>query len=259
MTTPATRPVPDILFFDVGNVLVSDDPSGLFIYRALFEELGGPAVLSAEEFFERRTRCIAAGGNLWVFAGEQLPPDRLDSFRREVRSRLYARWSEMSPPIPGMEDALGRLAANYRLGICANQPRQVEETLRERGLWDLFEIKGVSESLGHEKPAPAIFEWCLREAGVEPARALMVGDRIDNDIRPAKTLGFQTLWLRLGFEGRGWVPGDRFEDLYDQSARQAYVSEIEPSSPEDEPDLMARTPEDLVTLLEDLKTSNVRS
>ena len=28
--------------------------------------------------------------------------------------------------------------------------------------------------------------------------AVMIGDRLDNDIFPAKEIGFKTIWLRLG-------------------------------------------------------------
>ncbi len=29
----------------------------------------------------------------------------------------------------------------------------------------------------------------------------MIGDRLDNDIYPAKKLGFKTIWIRQGFGG----------------------------------------------------------
>lgn len=32
--------------------------------------------------------------------------------------------------------------------------------------------------------------------------AVMIGDRLDNDISPAKRLGMQTIWIRQGFEAK---------------------------------------------------------
>ena len=36
-------------------------------------------------------------------------------------------------------------------------------------------------------------------ADCRPENAVMVGDRLDNDIFPAKSLGMKTVWLRRGF------------------------------------------------------------
>ncbi len=39
----------------------------------------------------------------------------------------------------------------------------------------------------------------LKEADCKPDEAVMIGDRIDNDILPAKKLGVKTVWVRQGF------------------------------------------------------------
>lgn len=36
----------------------------------------------------------------------------------------------------------------------------------------------------------------------------MVGDRLDNDIAPARALGMATVWIRRGYYGTLTVPGD---------------------------------------------------
>ena len=38
-------------------------------------------------------------------------------------------------------------------------------------------------------------------ANCTPREAVMIGDRIDNDILPAKALGMHTVWIRQGFGG----------------------------------------------------------
>lgn len=35
-------------------------------------------------------------------------------------------------------------------------------------------------------------------AGCQPHNSVMVGDRLDNDIAPAKSLGMETVWIRKG-------------------------------------------------------------
>ena len=49
-----------------------------------------------------------------------------------------------------------------------------------------------------EKPDPRIFLWALERAGCRPQDAVMIGDRIDNDIVPAKALGMRTVHLLTG-------------------------------------------------------------
>lgn len=59
----------------------------------------------------------------------------------------------------------------------------------------------VSEFLGKEKPAPAIFERALDIAGVEPARAIHVGDDVATDIDGALGVGMRAVLLdRRGTE-----------------------------------------------------------
>jgi len=239
-----------ILFFDIGNVFVSDDPSGCFAYRQLYERLGSQGVREAvDEFFHRRTEHVKTGGHLWSFVAAQVPKEEFTEFQVRVRAEMYSRWPEMSPAIPGMAEAARELAKHYRLGIIANQPHEVVALLEERGLLRLFEIHGVSADVGFEKPDPRIFEWALRVAKVEPQQAIMIGDRIDNDVKPAKALGMKTLWLSMTAERRGWVPRDEFESCYMASTAQVDFSQREPTSAEEQPDLVARSPDELVRAL----------
>lgn len=243
-----------ILFFDIGHVFVSDDPSGVHCYKALHDALiaaGKPE--SAADFFARRSAAfLKDGAGLWGFAQshtELLPNGDFKAFQKRVRAELYSRWPHFSPAVPGMAEVARELAKHYRLGIIANQPKEVVPLLEERGLLDLFEVHGVSDVLGMEKPDPRFFRWALEQAKVEPHEAMMIGDRLDNDVSPAKALGMKTVWLRLGHEARGWEPQTEFEKLYLASMREGCFSEREPRGPEEEPDFVANSPEELLEIL----------
>jgi len=56
-----------------------------------------------------------------------------------------------------------------------------------------------SKEVGLEKPDPAIFQLALSQSGCEPSQAVMIGDRLDNDIRPARLLGWKTIRIAQGF------------------------------------------------------------
>jgi FMN phosphatase YigB (HAD superfamily) len=66
------------------------------------------------------------------------------------------------------------------------------------GLVPFFEVWAVSDDLGLQKPDPALFLHALKTADVEPSRAVMVGDRLDYDVRPAKAAGMRTVWVLRG-------------------------------------------------------------
>jgi 8-oxo-dGTP diphosphatase/putative hydrolase of the HAD superfamily len=44
-----------------------------------------------------------------------------------------------------------------------------------------------------------IFELALARANCKPSEAVMIGDRLDNDIVPANQIGMRTIWVRQGF------------------------------------------------------------
>jgi putative hydrolase of the HAD superfamily len=96
--------------------------------------------------------------------------------------------------VPCLEDLEGR----YRLGVIANQPSSVRGAMERDGLARFFEVWGVSDDLGLQKPDPKLFSHVLYTAGVSPARAAMVGDRLDYDVRPAKAAGMRAMWVLRG-------------------------------------------------------------
>jgi len=108
--------------------------------------------------------------------------------------------------MPGAEAVLrGLRRRGLRLGIASNaQPY----TLRELGsalagadlAMKLFDPGLIVWSFEHgfSKPDPHVFRILgarLRAVGITPADTLMVGDRPDNDIAPARAQGWQTWHL----------------------------------------------------------------
>jgi HAD superfamily hydrolase (TIGR01662 family) len=98
-------------------------------------------------------------------------------------------------------DALPALAAlradGYRLAVLANQP--AERTAELRALGVEVEVIAMSDELGVAKPDPRFFERALALMGEpDPADVAYVGDRADNDVRPAAAAGMRAVWLRRG-------------------------------------------------------------
>ena len=84
----------------------------------------------------------------------------------------------------------------YRVGIAGNQPEGAVEVLRSLDL--AADFVASSSSLRVEKPAAEFFRRLAALADLSPQEIAYVGDRLDNDILPARTAGMATVFLRRG-------------------------------------------------------------
>jgi HAD superfamily hydrolase (TIGR01509 family) len=215
------------VFFDVGNVILDDDPSVGFYYWQLFKAIrrnGQRGVTfrglleKREELIERLIREAGSTDPAREMAAKYLGKAGARQFEGEFTSRLAARYDELTPELPGVRALLGRLHGRALLGLIANQPSLCATSLKRRGLWDLFAVHGISEEVGLSKPDPAFFRWACQEAGVPPGECVMVGDRLDHDVLPAWKMGMHAVWVhwRSAFQ-KGIAPTRRYERLYMES------------------------------------------
>jgi|CXWL01.1.fsa_nt_gi HAD superfamily hydrolase (TIGR01549 family) len=119
---------------------------------------------------------------------------------RAFRERVDRR--AVTPPFElreGMAELLADLhKRGLLLGLAANQPHQTLAVLDDCGLGQFFHHREVSGTHGYRKPDLRLFLRCCEDLGVTPDECLTVGDRIDNDIAPAKLLGIRAILFRTG-------------------------------------------------------------
>jgi HAD superfamily hydrolase (TIGR01549 family) len=186
------------LFFDLGNTLISEETaterriqqlvSSLerFGRRRSIEEVRGAFREASEEFVPR----------LITGAIERLIDD-LECCKLIEAEARYDK--ELESPYGGAEQTLRTLSSRYRIGVIANQTAGTEERLTKWGLMPFISICLSSTEVGLEKPDPAIFQLALSQSRCEAPQAVMIGDRLDNDIRPARLLGWKTIRIAQGF------------------------------------------------------------
>lgn len=98
---------------------------------------------------------------------------------------------------PDALPALDALRSEHRVAIIANQPAVRADQLRAIGVE--ADVLAMSEAMGVYKPEPVFFERALELMGSpDPADVAYVGDRIDNDVRPATEAGMRAVWIRRG-------------------------------------------------------------
>ncbi|MEU8589409.1 HAD family hydrolase [Streptomyces sp. NPDC048664] len=99
---------------------------------------------------------------------------------------------------PDVRDALAALRADgLWLGIAGNQTVRAGGILRELFTPDV-DLIGTSDDWGASKPDRAFFDRVAEVVPAEVDEMLYVGDRVDNDIRPAAAAGMRTALVRRG-------------------------------------------------------------
>ena len=95
------------------------------------------------------------------------------------------------------------LSGRYKIGIIANQSLGTKTRLEQHGILQYIDLVIASAEEGVAKPDKRIFELALNRSNCKPGEAVMIGDRIDNDIVPAKRMGMHTIWIKQGY-GQYW-------------------------------------------------------
>lgn len=171
------------LFFDVGSTLVNENKA----YEARIKTAITGKDISYQEFYDKMLSYFRKNkkGDLEAlsFYGLDRPAWRTDL------ETLY----------PQTKEILEQLGQEYKLGIIANQLPGLEERLKDFGILDHFSAIFSSADLGLAKPDLAIFRLALQKTNCLPHQAIMIGDRLDNDIVPAKRIGMKTIWIKQGF------------------------------------------------------------
>lgn len=108
-------------------------------------------------------------------------------------------------PFPGITDLLTELhRSGVRLAVITNSdPREAHLRLKLLGLSDYFETVVTPETFGIKKPDPAVYQKTLELLGVTAADTIMIGDRLDRDVTPAREAGMRAVHAAYGTFEKG--------------------------------------------------------
>ena len=198
------------LFLDLGNTLVSEEAAT----EARLRQMAGCFERHGRRCSVADIRCALEEASAefaprLITAAIAKLTDDADLRRAIEASCRYPK--DLESPYEGAEQVLRVLSSHYRIGVIANQSAGTEERLTKWGLMRLISICLSSAELGIEKPDPAIFRLALSRAECPAEEAVMIGDRLDKDIRPARLQGWRTIRILRGF-GRFQLPRDQFDE-----------------------------------------------
>lgn len=110
---------------------------------------------------------------------------------------------DLYPDVRPVFDALQDLGV--QVIIAGNQPEEAGLALRRMDFG--VEHILISDEIGVSKPDPRFFAWVCEAARATPDQVMYVGDRVDNDVRPAAAAGLIPVQIRRGPWGylqRSW-------------------------------------------------------
>ncbi len=102
--------------------------------------------------------------------------------------------------IPGASELLHELKRRgYKLALVADgRPGTYSNVLRQHSVHELFDVFAISEEVGVEKPDARMFVAAVDALGIDLEhydRTVMVGNRLDRDVRGANDLGMISVWI----------------------------------------------------------------
>jgi phosphoglycolate phosphatase len=110
---------------------------------------------------------------------------------------------ERSVIYPGVMEGLQQLKEKgFKLACITNKiERFTQPLLVETGMAGYFDFIACGDSYARMKPDPLPLLKAAEHFAIEPAKALMVGDSI-NDMRAARSAGFRTAAVSYGYAGK---------------------------------------------------------
>jgi len=171
------------IFFDIGSTLVDESA----VYENRIKEITQGNNIDKNEFVAKVIECA------------QTSPKPIVSAAEDYGVNVPAWRHDLEVLYPDSKEVLQRLSQKYKIGIIANQDFGTEQRLTDFNVHQYINLVIASAEEGVAKPDLRIFQIALARADCKPEEAVMVGDRIDNDIIPANKIGMTTMWIKQGF------------------------------------------------------------
>ena len=208
----------DIVFFDAGETIIHPHPSFPELFAIVcarhdidvrasevekVQERLAPHLIDLAEDTGVTQPSLDPDDSLkfWTFLYRRfleeldIQDDRLpqELYRTFSDSTSYKVFDDVLPALTALEEG------GYRLGLISNFEGWLENILVEQELGESFDVTVISGLEGVEKPDPQIYRLAIERAGVEPGRAVHVGDSVAMDVVPATEVGIKAVLLdRVG-------------------------------------------------------------
>jgi phosphoglycolate phosphatase len=188
----------DAIYFDLDGTLTDPKPGITRSIQYALQRLDHPTMPTEDEL----TWCIGPPlrASFVRLLGAETSADLAVSYYRE-------RFSDIGLYENGIYDGIGDVltalsASGHRLFVATSKPHVFAERIIDHfGLRDHFERVFGSELDGTRVDKSHLLEYALKEASVDPAKTLMIGDR-SHDMVGAKNNGMKGIGVLYGYGSR---------------------------------------------------------
>jgi phosphoglycolate phosphatase len=188
----------DAIYFDLDGTLTDPKPGITRSIQYALQKLDHPTMPTEDEL----TWCIGPPlrASFVRLLGAETSADLAVSYYRE-------RFSDIGLFENGVYDGIGEVlttlcASGHRLFVATSKPHVFAERIIDHfGLRDHFERVFGSELDGTRVDKSHLLEYALRQASVDPAKTLMIGDR-SHDMVGAKNNGMKGIGVLYGYGTR---------------------------------------------------------
>jgi HAD superfamily hydrolase (TIGR01549 family) len=204
------------VFYDFDGTLHADDPQQLDVFVEHAVRLG-LAVSNEELLRAARWEYYYFGQSPELLADRRDFPDEQAFWSNYVRRQLTAlgatadqaealeapmfeymnlHYHPQDVVLPGVQEVLRELKdRGCVLGIVSNRDHRHDDALGRTGLQKFFDFWLWADTDGAPKPDKHMFERALRQAGVEAATAMHVGDNYFTDVLGSLSAGIHPVLL----------------------------------------------------------------
>ncbi|WP_108518559.1 HAD family hydrolase [Bradyrhizobium algeriense] len=188
----------DAIYFDLDGTLTDPKPGITRSIQYALQRLDHPTMPTEDEL----TWCIGPPlrASFVRLLGAETSADLAVTYYRE-------RFSDVGLYENGVYDGIGEVltslcASGHRLFVATSKPHVFAQRIIDHfGLRDHFERVFGSELDGTRVDKSHLLEYALKEASVDPAKTLMIGDR-SHDMVGAKNNGMKGIGVLYGYGSR---------------------------------------------------------
>lgn len=131
---------------------------------------------------------------------DEIPPEKLSAAAviayHKVKVKHIKPYKDVIPTFLKIKKAF---SPEIKIGILTDGVpiKQYEKILR-LNLDKHLDIITISDEIGIRKPNPKLWEFAIQKMNVDARSTLYIGDRLDRDVIPAKSVGIHTVLIHRG-------------------------------------------------------------
>jgi len=98
----------------------------------------------------------------------------------------------------GIKEFLIEYSKQYKIGILGQYGNDFKNYLKNENIIQYISYAEIQDNYNITKPDPRYYEKILEKCNCKAEESIMIGDRIDKDIIPAKMIGMKTIRIKTG-------------------------------------------------------------